>query len=391
MKTRLFRFLDIVFVISWPLLLGAVAIVQPYVWVSRCLLLVLVGLVVQSRIGVARRNPGVLGLQFILFMTVLVAGALWPVKAMDSRIELGSQVLMLGDLAQSRSMELYPGVDPGAIIRLERTDPSRKQLSKAIRTQTEFGASRTIGVCGRGASLLNGGFGMGLMRVYLFDSQQEQQSLDSADVPRFAHHLDEAGRPVASFCVTPSSNRIRAVLRGKQVIELDLLGEDLALGFRVVAVECPRSDLSCLLLIGADEASGALRTLRIDLDPKHWEERRLPVREDRIHTGRKWPHDAAVLTANPAVVWFLESQSGDVWGWEWAGDEMRCVVQAAEHPQIKDCRFLYSMWEEAGMGDGILELDVARLPYSLHNPMGIASFHDRNEDGWFDHVYIQDD
>lgn len=385
------RFLDIASAITWPIVLGGATIVAPSHRVSQCFLLLLVGIAVQSRIGIGRRAPAVLGGQFAIYLTILIGGSLWPIKAMDRRIELGSEVIMLGDLARLGRLDLYPGVDPGAIVRLNRSDPKRKQLSAAIREQTEYNASRSLGLCGTGATILFGGGPIGRMSVSYRTSMTYEEAIAIAGVVHFAHHLDPQERPTSSFAVTPSTNRLHALLRGNEVVELDVSGEDLAPGFRMVAPECPNSDSSCLLLVGSDAASGALRTLRIDLDRVPAEGRALHVVEDRVHEGHNAPHDAIVSGARPSICWFLESETGDVWGWNWESQEMRCVVQASEHPRFKDYRFLFSLWAEEGFGDDHLELDVSSQPWSKVQDPELACLSDRDKDGWIDHVMYPGD
>lgn len=385
------RFISLAIACTWPVLLGAVAIVGPGQFVLPCWFVLFGGIAVQSRFGLARRKPGVLGLQFGLFLTILVGGSLWPMKAMDRRLDLGGTVLMLGDLARLGHMELSPGVDPGAVVRLDRPDPKRKQLTAAIRDQTEYDAPKQVGTCGTGASILFGGYPIGRLYVRTNDVQPQAEAARLAEVIHFSHHLDGDERPVASFAVTPSSNRLRAVLRGDELIELDVTGEEIAPGFRLVVAECPSSNPDILLLIGSDAATGSLRTLRIDLAAQSSPGQPLVVIGDRRHPKVKAPHDAIVLGAFPGMCWLLESDGGSVWGWEWASNEMRCVAPAAEHPQLKNYRFLYCGYAEAGLGSDYFELQASAQPWSWDALPGASSFKDRDGDGWVDIVYYRAD
>lgn len=387
------RVLDFAFAHVWPVLLAGVAIVFPSEYLGHCFLALIVGVAAQSRFGVGRRVPTVLVRQVLIFFIVMLAGIVWPSKAMDRRIELGTQVVMLGDLARIARCQLGEGVDAGAVIRLDRSDPRRKHLAGAIRTQTEYLAPRHLPLCGTGAGILFGGHPLGPLWISL-RKDPGQVSTAGGVRTNFAHRVDTEGFPVASFAVTPAENRLRAILRfdDGEVIELDRLGTEIAPRFELVGVECPHGPSARTLLLGVDQASGWMRTLLIEFDHRGKRESlmKLQVIEDRLHPGMQAPLDSMMLGSNPEICWILES-GGNVWGWARNEGRLECVVQASEHPQFAEYQHLYNSSEEAGYGNDWVHVEVSAHSYARRDEESVTYLGDSDKDGWFDQVMYHGD
>lgn len=342
MKSYFITWLARAWILVWPVACGWAFMALPPICAPFVVLIGLTGLAIALRVsppiggGTAAVAP--LG---VLIGVLLAYGTVFGFK-FDShgrviRVpsiprEYPATQVLLAEIEHHGFFQYWEGADPGQVVDLPSENSALRSVVRAV-NQSEHTRTREPYVCANGGP------------VYLDKARLMPKQGHEAQGTIQVACLDELPRERQSaFVLYVEQGRLTTLIRTvdqPMVQHVDLFHE--FPGFRASEITSVPGDPSALVIWGEDD-SQCLRLLRFDL----WRTKSAKLKdllvEDRRFAENGPPCAVAVSKDFPDQAWYLEEQTGDVYGFQFSSSAIRFLGSAEQFPQVAAIRYLEVDW-----------------------------------------------